>query len=403
MTTEVLVPSIGYGLTALAPYVLQSCVLAPPPPAPAPQPEEAIFTPVPPGIEYESLPVLDPVTQIIDTSPSQIIGCANALPDGGEQGTLNALFPDAVDGDGVVNRQNNDIWKYDGTTWENVGPTPGPQVVVVSVLPPWNEIAIYDARIRTRLQVVALDYALALLTEPDPIGVVLGLDVARVMPVTNFALAVHAPAVLTDVGLQIPVTNLNFRARRPYAQNLKLNIPLTSFQFTATTPYANRLRLQIPVAGLTITAQPPALFIPVDVSGITYAQSSVWSGSTAASNAIMTDGSFTNTGAATDIGNPAWIRMDLGFSTKVSTIVVGTATSNIPGGWNRSYTENRNLQYSNDAVAWTTATSTGTFAANGIYTFAVSFKARYIRIATTSNDYAAISEFYALSPGQSYP
>jgi hypothetical protein len=28
MTTEVLVPSIGYGLTALAPYVLQSCALA---------------------------------------------------------------------------------------------------------------------------------------------------------------------------------------------------------------------------------------------------------------------------------------------------------------------------------------------------------------------------------------
>jgi hypothetical protein len=183
MTTEILVPSIGYGLTALAPYVLQSCVLAPPPPAPAPQPEEAIFTPVPPGIEYESLPVLDPVTQIIDTSPSQIIGCANALPDGGEQGTLNALFPGAVDGDGVVNRQNNDIWKYDGTTWENVGPTPGPQVVVVSVLPPWNEIAIYDATVRTRLQVVALDYALALLTEPDPIGVLLGVDTLSIRSV----------------------------------------------------------------------------------------------------------------------------------------------------------------------------------------------------------------------------
>jgi hypothetical protein len=213
--------SIDYELKAYAPALLSSCILAPPPPAPTLQPEEVIFTPVPPGIEYESLPVLDPVTQIIDTSPSQIIGCANAVPDGAEQSTLNALFPGAVDGDGVVNRQNNDIWKYDGTTWENVGPTPGPQVVVVSVLPPWNEIAIYDARIRTRLQVVALDYALALLTEPDPIGVVLGLDARRVKdratPALTFTLAPFAPVYVGKraIVIQPPTGSVALLAQTP--------------------------------------------------------------------------------------------------------------------------------------------------------------------------------------------
>jgi hypothetical protein len=200
MTTEVLVPGIGYELTALVPYAFQSCVLAPPPPQPEPQPEEAIFTPVPPGIEYESLPVLDPATQIIDTSPSQIIGCANAVPDGAEQSTLNALFPGAVDGDGVVNRQNNDIWKYDGTAWENVGPTPGPQVVVVSVLPPWNETSIYNAPVRTRLVAQKFDYALESLAEVDPI-VVRTIFNARqvtavVAPVTGLEIQAPAPTAL---------------------------------------------------------------------------------------------------------------------------------------------------------------------------------------------------------------
>jgi hypothetical protein len=163
------------------------------------------------------------------------------------------------------------------------------------------------------------------------------------------------------------------------------------------------LRIAIPTAQIALAAQAPTVLTTVNISAITYAQSSVYSGTTSASNSIMTDQSFTNTGAATDIANPAWIRMDLGGSKRVGSIVVGTATDDIPGGWDKSYTENRNLEYSLDGTTWTTATSTGTFASNGIYTFSVDFAARYIRIATTSGDYVAASEFYALAPGQAYP
>jgi len=197
MNTEVLVPASGLGLAAPVPYVIQSCVLAPPAPPPGPDPENAIYAPVPPGITLDSLPVLDTVTQLIDTSPDQIIGCANDLPAGGEQQTLDALFPAAIDGDGVVNRTNNDIWVYDGTTWNNVGPTPGPQVVVTSVLPPWNEILTYEARVRTRLLAQSLAYALQLLTEPDPFSITLGFSVAATrlvkIPSSEFTLSAELP------------------------------------------------------------------------------------------------------------------------------------------------------------------------------------------------------------------
>jgi hypothetical protein len=180
MTTTVLVPAASVSLSAPVPYVVQSCVVSlPPPPASA---EGVITLPAPPTVEYENLPVIDP-DQYIDTSPDRILGCANSLPEGGEQAVLRGLFPDAIGEDGIINRGTGDIWKYDGTDWENVGPNPGLILQDPVVLPPWNETEIYDATVRTRLQIQSLDYALALLTEPDPIGVVLGVGIESVRPV----------------------------------------------------------------------------------------------------------------------------------------------------------------------------------------------------------------------------
>lgn len=147
----------------------------------------------------------------------------------------------------------------------------------------------------------------------------------------------------------------------------------------------------------------------INVAAITYSQSSVYPGTTAADNSIMTDKSYTNTGAATDRDDPAWVQMDLGSIYDVASVIVGTATNSIPGGWDRSYTENRNIQYSTDGTTWTTAVNTGTFASEGIYTFSFSFTARYIRLTTEGTSVAgppgsfvAVSEFYALVAGQTY-
>lgn len=141
----------------------------------------------------------------------------------------------------------------------------------------------------------------------------------------------------------------------------------------------------------------------IPVGSITYSQSSVYPGVTAANNAIMTDGSFTNTGTATNNGGPSqWVQMDLGGSYAVGSVIIGTATNNIPGGWSAGYTANLDVQWSVDGSSWTTFMTTPV-EPEGIYTYSASFTARYIRIGGTVNVYIALSEFYALSPGQTYP
>lgn len=142
-------------------------------------------------------------------------------------------------------------------------------------------------------------------------------------------------------------------------------------------------------------------FIPVQQA--TYSQSSQWSGSAAISNTLMTNKSFNDTGVATNLGANENVRIDFGDVYLIGSVIIGTATSNIPGGWNKSYTENANVQFSLDNTNWTTLFNTGGFPSNGIYTFGnYGAPARYLRIIRPGTNYLAISEFYALAPGQTY-
>ncbi len=126
-----------------------------------------------------------------------------------------------------------------------------------------------------------------------------------------------------------------------------------------------------------------------------YSQSSLYSGVTAASLANMTNGSYTDTATATDTGGSQWVKVNYGQIVRMESAVVGTATNNIPGGWSKSYTETKDVQVSTDDSTWTTVFNTGTFAADGIYTFYFApVEAQYMRI--TGGSYVAISEFYAL-------
>jgi len=187
MTTTILAPAAAvFTLTGLPADVFGSCSLQPPAPAPAPPAEDTIYTPVAPGISYEALPEI----VVVDTSPDQMVGCIFDTADNA-QSRLNALFPDAIAGDGVIERRNNDIWVFDGTVWNNVGPTPGPTIQnVTSIVLPYNETAIYDAQIRLGNVVSKFDYALELLTEVEPLVVTLGLTAARVKLLTSEASAV---------------------------------------------------------------------------------------------------------------------------------------------------------------------------------------------------------------------
>ena len=52
-----------------------------------------------------------------------------SVPDvgGDPQATLNAAFPGAVAGDGVIDENSGDLWVFSGTTWTDVGKVKGPQ------------------------------------------------------------------------------------------------------------------------------------------------------------------------------------------------------------------------------------------------------------------------------------
>jgi hypothetical protein len=155
----------------------------------------------------------------------------------------------------------------------------------------------------------------------------------------------------------------------------------------------------------------------IPVGSITYSQSSVYSGVSPADNATMTNGSFLDSRTATNANGPSgvieWVRMDLGAVYQVGSVVIGTGTSNIPGGWSKIWSENRDIEYSIDGTNWTYAFTTPgihgsqpptVFPADGIYTYPVDFTARYIRFSkgTVGGNYVLISEFYALAPGQTY-
>ncbi len=184
MTTTILAPTAAvFALTGLPADVFGACSLQPPAPAPPAPTEDTIYTPVAPGITYEALPEI----VVVDTSPDQIVGCIFDTADNA-QNRLNALFPDAIVGDGVIERRNNDIWVFDGTVWNNVGPTPGPTIQnVTSIVLPYNETAIYDGRLRLGAIVTKFDYALELLTEVEPLIVTLGITAARVKLLTSEA------------------------------------------------------------------------------------------------------------------------------------------------------------------------------------------------------------------------
>jgi hypothetical protein len=235
---------------------------------------------------------------------------------------------------------------------------------------------------------------------------------AVVLPTTVIAVTTLAPVVTTSEYLiTLPVTTVQLTTVAPSVTGILESLallPVTTITVTTVAPVITFGSLvELPLTVIQVTAVAPVVAttpVGINVSAITYSQSSQFSGSALASNAIMTDGSFSNTGAATTIGSPSWIQMDLGGSFQVAKVIVGTGTSSIPGGWSKFYTENCDTQYSADGTTWTTAFNTGAFASNGIYTFTVSFTARYIRIISRpESSFLALSEFYALSPGQSYP
>lgn len=150
-------------------------------------------------------------------------------------------------------------------------------------------------------------------------------------------------------------------------------------------------------AGLTDTAYTWAAepfdsnLMTSERTGITWTQSAVLAGESAASATSMRDGNFT-TGTATAASAAGWVQADLGSTQSVGAVGLAagsTATLTTTAALLNGAT----LQYSSDALSWTTVlTVSGVTDTNGVnvFTFAP-VSARYWRINKGSQ--VAVTEF----------
>lgn len=127
---------------------------------------------------------------------------------------------------------------------------------------------------------------------------------------------------------------------------------------------------------------------------ITWAQSSVYSGITAANSTNMRDGNVT-TGTGTNDGTTEWIRADLGSAVTITAIVLG---GGYLAGWGDvgSYTNGGNIQSANSTSGpWTNRALIAGLSASGagvVKEFAFApVSARYWRI--VKSGYVAATEF----------
>jgi hypothetical protein len=237
---EVLASVIAISLSAVPPDIIQSCYVSVPdsggitPEVPASE-SAAIFTPVAPGITYVNLP---PEPVIYDDSPDQMIGCINDTGDN-PQGRLNALFPSAISGDGVVERFNNDIWVYDGTLWTNVGPNPGPKMVVSEVLPVWNETVEVEGNTYIKPQIQSFGYSVTpVLSEFDTIITNVEITTTETVPLATIQTVGLSPSINARGVPDIKTIEL-IGAAPIVSTGVIANVPVVSSIYTTGVPPAN--------------------------------------------------------------------------------------------------------------------------------------------------------------------
>lgn len=110
------------------------------------------WVPVAPGITtFPALPA------VADTTPAEVIGTVASVGST-PQTQLDSAFPSAVTGDGVQDLSTEDYWVYDGSSWGNEGPNPGPSASVATVVPPWNELVPFEGVTRTVAAVMDYSY-----------------------------------------------------------------------------------------------------------------------------------------------------------------------------------------------------------------------------------------------------
>lgn len=126
-------------------------------------------------------------------------------------------------------------------------------------------------------------------------------------------------------------------------------------------------------------------------TGITWTQSAVLAGESAATATNMRDGNFT-TGTATAASGSGWVQADLGSAQSVGAVGLA-AGSTATLTTTAALLNGAALQYSSDALSWTTVTTVaGVTDTNGVNVFTFSpISARYWRVSKGSR--VAVTEF----------
>lgn len=191
--------------------------------------------PVAPGIT-----TLPTAPAVVDTTPTAMVGSVTTVGST-PQDTLNAAFPSATTGQGALDQATGDIYSKDASgNWVNVGPNPGPTMTVPAVVPIWNETVELTARVRTRVTVTSLPYALTLPTKTITAKVRTRMTAKRVvlinLPATTLRLSAPPPAVVVDV--RLPATTMRLAAVAPAVEQVgqNINLPATTLRLSGIAP-----------------------------------------------------------------------------------------------------------------------------------------------------------------------
>ena len=201
---------------------------------------------------------------VVNTAPTQVIGSVETVG-AAPQVVLDTTFPDAVTGDGVQDEVTGNFWTYSGTTWNNVGTTPGPVTTATTVFLPYNETAIYSARIRLLNIVRKFSYSLELLTEiPDlvivPVLSIISAPAFIIVPLVSITVTLPSIIVSGGASIAVPISFIEITIFTPLVSaGASVLTPSASIEITVNAmPYvgSEATVIQVSAVNLQLDAGP---------------------------------------------------------------------------------------------------------------------------------------------------
>lgn len=112
--------------------------------------------------------------------------------------------------------------------------------------------------------------------------------------------------------------------------------------------------------------------------------------------AAMRDGLFNTSSTIHGTNNTAseWIKMDLGTSVYLASVVLVPAHNSAPGGWGYAYLNGATVERSTDGTTWTSVGTVSSTADDVPVKLTVNAMARYLRVSKTSR--LGLGDFVAL-------